>query len=63
MIVRGARNADAAGFAKRLQACGDIDAVAENIIAVDDDVADIDADPEWIGLASEPPASCFRSCL
>ena len=46
LVVRRARDADAAGLAQRFEAGGDVDAVAENVVAVDDDVADIDADPE-----------------
>src|SRR5581483_12404358 len=46
LLVGGARDADAAGFAQRLQPRGDVDAVAENVVAVDDDVADIDPDAE-----------------
>jgi hypothetical protein len=37
-------NADSAGLGKRLQACGDIDPVAEDVAALDDDVAEVDAD-------------------
>ena len=46
LLVGRARDADAAGLAQRLQPGGDVDAVAENVVAVDDDVADIDADAE-----------------
>jgi hypothetical protein len=34
------------GFAERFQACRDVDAVAKDIVAVDDDVADVDPHPE-----------------
>ena len=46
LLVGGARDADAAGLAQRFEPGGNVDAVAENVVAVDDDVADIDADPE-----------------
>ena len=36
----------AAGLGNRLQPCCDIDAVAQDVVAVDDDVAEIDADAE-----------------
>ncbi len=39
-------DADAARLGQRLQPRGDVDAVAINVVAVDDDVAEIDADPE-----------------
>ena len=37
-------NADARGRRQCLQARGDIDAIAENVVTLDDDVADVDAD-------------------
>ena len=40
-------DADAAGVGDPLQPRGDIDAVAENIVVIDDDVADMDADAEF----------------
>jgi len=40
------RDADAAGFGQRFEAGGDIDAIAENVALVGDDVAEIDADAE-----------------
>ena len=46
LIVDGLRNADCAGLGERFQPGGDIDAIAENVVAVDDHVAEIDADPE-----------------
>ena len=39
-----AGDADAAGLGHRLQARGDVDAVAIDVVALDDDVAEIDAD-------------------
>ncbi len=39
-------DADAARLGQRFEPRGNVDAVAENVVAVDDDVADIDADPE-----------------
>ena len=32
------------GFAKRFQACCDIHAVAKDVVAINDDVADVDSD-------------------
>ena len=43
-------HADAAWFCHVFQARGDVDAVAENVAAVDDDVADIDADAVFDAL-------------
>src|SRR4029077_19448191 len=39
-------DADAARFSQGFKACGDIDAVAEDVVVVDDNVAEIDADAE-----------------
>src|SRR5271167_1319184 len=39
-------DADPARFCQRLKASGDVDAVAVDIVAFDDDVAEIDSDPE-----------------
>ncbi len=43
LLVDGARDAYATGRRQRFQPRRDIDAVAEDVFAVDDDVADIDA--------------------
>jgi hypothetical protein len=39
-------NADPAGLGERFQACRDIDAVAEDVAFLDNDVAEVDADAE-----------------
>src|SRR5262249_20268494 len=46
ILVNTSRDADPAGLRQSFQSRGDIDAVAVDVVAVDDDVADIDADPE-----------------
>ena len=46
MVVGGPRDADAARLAHRLQPGGDVHAVAEDVAAIDDDIADVDANPE-----------------
>ena len=46
VVEGGARDADAAGFGKGLEPGRDVDAVAVEIVALDDDVAEIDADAE-----------------
>jgi hypothetical protein len=46
VVAHGARNADAAGFGQRLEPRRDVDAIAVDIVAVDDDVAEIDPDAE-----------------
>ena len=43
LIIRRARDAQAARLAESLQAGGNVDAIAENVAAVDDDIAYIDA--------------------
>ena len=40
------RNAHAASLRQALQPCGDIHPVAQDVVAVDDDVAHVDADTE-----------------
>src|SRR5580704_9761611 len=44
--MRIVRDADAAWHGDSLKARGDVDTVAENIVVVDDDVADVNADPK-----------------
>ena len=58
LVVHHLRNADPTRFCERLQPGGDIDAVAEDILVLDDDVAEIDPNPEpdavvlgYVGLA------------
>ena len=46
LIIDGLRDADGAGLGERLEPGGDVDAIAEDVVAVDDDVAEIDADPQ-----------------
>jgi hypothetical protein len=50
LLVGGGREADAAGLGNAFQPRGDVDAVAENVVAVGEHVADIDTDAEL-----EPP--------
>ena len=50
-LVEGvAGNDDAAGLGERLEPRGDVDAVAVDVVALDDHVAEIDADPELDAL-------------
>ena len=46
LIVNRLRDANCAGLGERFEPGGDIDAIAENVVAVDNYVAEIDADPE-----------------
>ena len=50
LVVDGARDEDTAGLGERLEPRRDIDAVAEDVVALDDDVADVDADPKLDSL-------------
>ncbi len=50
MVADGARDADAAGFGQCLQARCNVDAVAVDVAAVGDDVAEIDPYPEGDAL-------------
>ena len=54
MIEGGAGDHDAAGLGQALQPRRDVDAVAVNVVALDDDVAEVDADPE-LGCAGPRP--------
>ena len=63
LIAHGARDADAAGLGEHLETRRDVDAVAKNIVLLDDHVAQIDADAELdpsrrrhIGIAPRHPA-------
>jgi hypothetical protein len=47
VIVRLARNANSARFGYTLKPCGDVHAFAVNIVIVDDDVAEVYADPKF----------------
>src|SRR5918994_2115877 len=47
MIAHRAREANPAWLGQRLQSRGDIDAVAVDVVAVDDHVADIDPDAKF----------------
>ena len=46
MVVGGAGDENPARIAQLLQAGGNVHAIAEKIVALDDDIAQIDADPE-----------------
>ena len=46
LVVDGLRDADRAGLGERLEPGGDVDAIAKDVVAVDDHVAEIDADPQ-----------------
>ena len=49
------RDADPAGVGQRLQPGRDVDAVAPDVVAIHDDVADIDADAEFDPLVGRYP--------
>src|SRR6476469_869007 len=51
LVSNGARQRDAARLRQRLQARGDVDAVAIDVLAVDDDFTEIDPDPIANALA------------
>ena len=66
LIAHGARDADAAGLGEHLETRRDVDAIAKNIVVLDDHVAQIDADAELdpprrrhIGIAPRHPALDF----
>ena len=45
LLVDGLRNANRARLGERLEPGGDVDAIAKNVVPIDDDVAQIDTDP------------------
>ena len=47
VVVNGLRDADRAGLRERLEPGGDVDPVAKDVVAVDDHVAEIDANPQF----------------
>jgi len=67
LVAHHPRDADPAGLCERFQARRDIDAVTEDVAAVDDDVTEIDPDPEpdpavlgHTGLAIDRRAAALR---
>jgi hypothetical protein len=44
LVAHDAADADAARFSQGFEACGDIDAIAVDVVTLDDDVAEIDTD-------------------
>src|ERR1700737_2832655 len=46
LVAHDPADADPARLGQRLEPCGDIDAVAINVVLLDDDIAEIDADAE-----------------
>ena len=62
LIAHDAADADSAGLGQRFEARRDIDAIAEDVVAVDDDVADIDADPKIETLVGGNALRCARPC-
>ena len=63
LVAHGARNTDAAGLGEHFQAGRDIDAVAKDVVVLDDHVAEIDADAKLhpprrrdVGVAPRHPA-------
>jgi hypothetical protein len=46
ILVRGTGNSDTTGFAKCFKPCRDIDAITENVIAFDDQIAEVYTDTE-----------------
>src|SRR5690606_3657865 len=47
LLANRGRDTDAVGLGQRLQACGDVDAIAEDVaVLLDDHIAEVDADPE-----------------
>jgi hypothetical protein len=47
LIVNSVGDANGARLGESLEAGGDVDAIAEDVAAVDDHVAEIDTDPEF----------------
>jgi hypothetical protein len=45
LLVDGLGDANRTGFGERLEPGGDVDAVAKDVVPIDNDVAQIDTDP------------------
>src|SRR5207247_4754247 len=60
LIAHDTADADAARLGERLEAGGDVDAVAIDVVVVADDVADIDADAELDALVGRTIAVAPR---
>ncbi len=58
VVVGRAGDQHAARLAQLLQAGGDVDAVAEQVVAVHDDVAEVDADAEHDPAVGWPASAC-----
>ena len=57
LLANGSGDAYAVGRRERFEARGDVDAIPRNVVAVHDDVADVDADPQ----GSSVPRSASRA--
>ena len=60
IIMHARRNANPARIVHRLDTRGDVDPVAEDILALDDDVADVDAETEEYPLIVRQPGITLR---
>ena len=60
-LVEGAAgDQHAAGLGQGFEPGGDVDAIAQQIVAVDHDVAEVDADPVFDPLRGRPPGVAVR---
>ena len=55
LIVRGRGETDATRLSDPLKSCGDVDTVSENVIALDQDVTEVDPDPKQLRRSSGTP--------
>jgi len=55
LIVRGRGETDATRLSDPLMSCGDVDTVSENVIALDEDVTEVDPDPKQLRRSSGTP--------
>ena len=46
LLVNSVGDANGAGLGESLEACSDVNAITEDVAAIDDHVAEIDTDPE-----------------
>ena len=61
VLLYACRHADAARLGQAFEACGDVDTVAEDVAVLDDNVAQMDADPELDPIICRHGA--FRSVI
>ena len=66
LVMHSARYADAARFRQTFQPCGDVDAISQNVVSINNNVSEIDADavvdaPLLRNVSLTPAIACCTS--